>query len=280
MQIDTHIHLYDTRRTSVRWPEKSLGLPEHVYVPDFLSVASVSGIRRMISVECTVGGPEEVDRWTLTLTENDPAVAAVIACADMTAEDFPEVHARFSAFPKYRGIRTGAIADERLAAFDRNFACMETGRARVTELLASPAEIEKLLPVIRKHPKIRFVLNHMPGCTAGPEAQSAETLRFLAAMAAEDNVYMKVSSFISKAPRPASGDPAFYASGFNACLNAFGPDRCLFGSDWPVLTLRGSYDDAVRAITGWLEPLGKETAEKIMGGNAVLVYDVDTEDET
>ena len=89
MWTDAHIHLYDTRRTTVRWPSPDGPFPKSVYVPDFLAQAGPCGIRRMVSVECTVGGPEEVDDWTLTLTRHDPAVAAVIACADLTSPAFP-----------------------------------------------------------------------------------------------------------------------------------------------------------------------------------------------
>ena len=147
MWTDAHIHLYDTRRTTVTWPETASPFPRSVYVPDFLEIAEPCGISRMVSVECTVGGPEEVDNWTLTLTRHDPAVAAVIACADMTSPDFEAVHNRYLEFPKYRGIRVNAIPEEKLSAF------RDAGRRdiQVPDIMHMPVEVHITLPECHLH---------------------------------------------------------------------------------------------------------------------------------
>ncbi len=276
MWTDAHIHLYDTRRTSVCWPPMELGLPQWVYVPDFLAQADKSGISRMVSVECTVGGPEEVDNWTLTLTRNDPAVAAVIASADMTLSDFESVHGRFLAFPKYRGIRVFSVAQERLSAFRESLAVMGKTSANVVELLMEPQKLLELKDAMAENPDVTFILNHIPGCTVGGAPQSQETLDFLGEIAAIPNVYMKVSSFVTKSPeKPAPADAAYYAAAFEACMNAFGTKRCIYGSDWPVLEFKGTYDTNVRAITQWLHPYGMDVTDDVMGNNCEQAYHAD-----
>ena len=278
MWTDAHIHLYDTRRTTVRWPSPDGPFPKSVYVPDFLAQAGPCGIRRMVSVECTVGGPEEVDDWTLTLTRHDPAVAAVIACADLTSPAFPWVHGRFLGFPKYRGIRAGRIPAEKLKAFEENLSAMAATRARVVELLMEPKEIDELLPVLARHREIRFVLDHVPGCTVGQGPQTEEEKAFLRRAGAAENVYLKVSSYVSRsAEKPAPETPEAYESLFEACYGAFGREKCIYGSDWPVLETRGRYETGVQVLTRWLEPLGEAVTDAVTGENCEKVYEADRE---
>ena len=278
MWTDAHIHLYDTRRTTVRWPSPEGPFPKSVYVPDFLAQAEPCGIRRMVSVECTVGGPEEVDEWTLTLTRHDPAVAAVIACADLTSPEFPWIHGRFLRFPKYRGIRIGRVPAEKLGRLEENLEAMEATDARVVELLMGPEEIDALLPAAARHPGVRFVLDHVPGCTVGQGGQTEETRAFLRRAGACENVYLKVSSYVTRAPaKPAPEELSAYESLFAACYDAFGREKCIFGSDWPVLESRGRYETSVRVLTRWLEPLGGAVTDDIMGGNCETVYEADRE---
>jgi len=177
MWTDAHIHLYDTRRTTVTWPETASPFPRSVYVPDFLEIAEPCGISRMVSVECTVGGPEEVDNWTLTLTRHDPAVAAVIACADMTSPDFEAVHNRYLEFPKYRGIRVNSISEEKLPMFRENLAVMAKTRAHVVDILSDPTGILTMLPAMEEAKDVTFVLNHVPGCIAGAAEVKVPTTR-------------------------------------------------------------------------------------------------------
>lgn len=278
MWTDAHIHLYDTRRTTVRWPSPEGPFPKSVYVPDFLAQAEPCGIRRMVSVECTVGGPEEVDEWTLTLTRHDPAVAAVIACADLASPEFPWIHGRFLRFPKYRGIRIGRVKEEKLGRLEENLEAMASSRARVVEILMGPGEIDALLPLLARHREVRFVLDHVPGCTVGQGAQPEETQAFLRRAGAVENVYLKVSSYVSRAQaKPAPEALSAYESLFAACYDAFGREKCIFGSDWPVLESRGRYETSVRVLTRWLEPLGGAVTDDIMGGNCETVYEADRE---
>ena len=249
MWTDAHIHLYDTRRTTVTWPEMASPFPKSVYVPDFLEIAEPCGISRMVSVECTVGGPEEVDNWTLTLTRHDPAVAAVIACADMTSPDFEAVHNRYLEFPKYRGIRVNSISEEKLPMFRENLAVMAKTRAHVVDILSDPKGI-----------------------------QSQEIHDFLWKVATLPNVNMKVSSFITKSPvKPASDNWEDYASIFSACMHAFGTARLLYGSDWPVLEMKGQYENAVKVITDWGLHWGLNFLDDLMGNNCERVYEADME---
>ena len=278
MWTDAHIHLYDTRRTTVTWPAMASPFPKSVYVPDFLEVAEPCGISRMVSVECTVGGPEEVDNWTLTLTRHDPAVAAVIACADMTSPDFEAVHNRYLEFPKYRGIRVNSISEENLPMFRENLAVMAKTRAHVVDILSNPEGILTMLPAMEEAKDVTFVLNHVPGCVAGVEDQSPEVHDFLWKVATLPNVNMKISSFITKSPvKPATDDWEYYASIFGACMHAFGTQRCLFGSDWPVLEMKGQYADAVKAFADWARHWGVNTMDDFMGNNCERVYEADME---
>ena len=97
--------------------------------------------------------------------------------------------------------------------------------------------------------------------------------RDIAAIAADGRSVCKLSGLATET------GPEWTADGLRPwvdhLLSCFGPDRLMFGSDWPVLTLAGSYDDWVSAVRGYLSGLTDAERAAVLGGNAVRVYRLD-----
>lgn len=270
MKIDTHIHLYDPTAGSFSWPEPDSPIYRTVLPPDFTRVAAPHGITRSIVVACTTQ-PEQT-RLVLETMHDDPAVAGVIGFIEAGAADFIELHDRFSEYPKFRGFRF-MCTDAPNEQTARNAAYMAGKRANVLEFLGSFQAIAKMRNLVEANPGVSFVIEHFGRVRTDAGTMPPAFLTFLDEMSAYDHVCMKTSALIPLAGAdPAPTDPVSYVPVLEAAFRAFGEDRCLFGSDWPLLELKGDYATAVRATESFLASKRPGAADKVMYRNAERVY--------
>jgi L-fuconolactonase len=122
-----------------------------------------------------------------------------------------------------------------------------------------------------RHPDQVFVLDHI----AKPEIRAAAFDRAwadgLRELARRPHVMCKLSGVVTET-RDANWTPALIAPYLETALEAFGPDRILFGTDWPVCLLRCSYQTWVETVTSFISTLAPAEQDAIMGGNAVRAY--------
>jgi len=270
MKIDAHIHLYDPGAGNFSWPVRGTPLYRKVAPSDFVRTAGPLGISRAIVVACTTE-PEQMALILRTM-HDDPAVGAVIGFIEAGSPDFIALHDRFSLYEKFRGFRIICEGEPDAQAMS-NAAYMSGKRANVLEFLGSFSGIAHYQGMVAQNPNITFIIEHFARVRTDVRILPPGYERFLADMAAYGNVYMKTSALIPLAgAEPAPTDAQSYETILGAAYKAFGEDRCLFGSDWPLLELKGDYAAAVRLTETFLKTRSPTALDKVMYGNAVNVY--------
>jgi L-fuconolactonase len=133
-----------------------------------------------------------------------------------------------------------------------------------------PAQFDAARRTVAAHPELVFVLDHLgkPPIVSGPIGPWAAGIRSLAAL---PNLYCKLSGVFTVADRSrwTVTDLRPYTE---TAIEAFGPDRVMFGSDWPVCLLAVRYDRAVAAVEELTAALSRTERAQIFGGTAVRVY--------
>jgi L-fuconolactonase len=211
------------------------------------------------------------------LAGTDPAVAGVVGWADLTSADVAEHLARLRAQPC--GDRLVGIRHLVQGEADPRWLCrpdVRRGLAAVAaaglayDLLILPRQLPAAHETAAALPELRFVVDHLakPAIAAGETEPWATGLRALASL---PNVACKLSGMVTEAAwgswtieqlRP-------YAE---TVLDAFGADRVLFGSDWPVCTLAAGYEQVVRTAEHLVEALDHAEHEAVFGGAARAAY--------
>jgi L-fuconolactonase len=278
--VDTHIHFYQvTRPGGVPWPPVGSALYRDVLPPEYKSLATANGIRASGVVEASP--LVEDNQWILDLLGNDPFYPFFVGSLEIGSADFIANLDRFSHDRRFVGIRgflwSPAITlDATQVAHLRELARRGMTLDIISRGTTNPKpQVEALCTTV---PNLRIIINHLGGAQgAVPTPEWELAIRRLADLC--PNLYMKFSSFYDmyqvgdgNSPWSAPTDLDAYKAHFDVLMTAFGEDRMIWGSNWPVSDLGGTFAGQIRLAEEYLAPLGTRTRDKVMYKNALRFY--------
>jgi L-fuconolactonase len=139
----------------------------------------------------------------------------------------------------------------------------------VFDALVLPRHLSRLLPVVVRHPDLKFVLDHC-GKPLLATGEIATWQRDIALLAQHPNIVCKLSGLVTEAAP--DWQIADLRSAVDHVLACFGPRRLLWGSDWPVVNLAGGYEKWFAATDALLADLSADEKADIFGANAARIY--------
>lgn len=260
MIIDTHVHIYDPSLGDYAWPPK-----DSEYYGSF-TVSKLTEEAGEALTSCVVIGCSEefeLNSRLLDYIKDDDVVGAYIAQIDLSDPDCADHVRSYAAHPKYRGFRFSSQAALPYAARLNELVAPDT----IIELLGNWKYTAQWADFIAAHPETTFVVEHFGGYLFDGQPVPEEYFDFCRRMAALPNTFVKLSGFFTLCRvSPKVMDPSFYQEAYMAMLNAFGPSRCMYGSDWPVACAPyGNCVSLTRALT-------KDAAGAVLFDTAKRVY--------
>jgi L-fuconolactonase len=277
MVIDGHQHFWDPARADYPWMAAAELTPiRRAFGPaDLAPRLAENGIDASILVQCR-SSPEETEEFLRTASAT-PFIAGVVGWVDLTDAAVGDTLDRLRALPggaKLVGIRhqvhDEADPDWLLRADVQRGLATVFSRDLAYDLLVRTRELPAAITTARAFPSARFVLDHAakPPIAAGFSQAWADRLAELAACG---NVWCKISGLATEAVWN-DWDAARLLPYIQHAAACFGEDRLIFGSDWPVCLLAGSYGDIKRATEECLLRLGTGARDKAFGPNAQRAY--------
>ena len=276
MIVDAHHHFWDPSRADYPWMTDELDAIRRPFGPDDLApLLEATGVDRTVLVQ-TKASVDETREFLATAAAT-PFVAGVVGWVDLADPGVAE------AIAELRSGRGGdnlvairhQVHDEpdpewllRPAVGSGIAAVGEAGLAY--DLLVRPRELPAALETVRALPDVRFVIDHIakPPIKDGGLQPWADLMQ---PFGDQGHVWCKVSGMITEADWSA-WQPVDLRPYVEHVLEVFGPDRLLFGSDWPVCLLAGSYQQVFDAARAALGPLSAAEVGVVFGGNATEVY--------
>jgi L-fuconolactonase len=273
MVVDAHHHLWDPTRRAYPWMGDELAsIRRRFDAGDLKPLLDANGIDCTVVVQ-TVSSLDETREFMQAAAEND-FIAGVVGWVDLTD---PSVATTLGELKRSEGgsflvgIRHQVHDEpdpEWLLRDDvqRGIAAVG-GAGLVYDILVRTRELPAALETVKRHPGMQFVIDHAakPRIAAGARDEAWETA--LAPLAGQENVTCKLSGLVTEADWKA-WTPEQLEPYVNRVLAWFGPERCMFGSDWPVCLLAGSYGDVVKAarsIVGDDANVFGDTATRVYG---------------
>ena len=276
MIIDTHTHFYDpTRPQGVPWPQPAdTWIYRPVLPAHYRALAEPLGIRGTIVVEASPW--LEDNQWLLDVVRPEPFVLGVIGNLDPRTADFTAHLERFARDPLFRGIRCGGA---QLAGADSSDARQRlAGLARyglTLDLQAGMPHLAAVADLARALPALRIVVNHLGLVAIDGACPDREWTRAVQGLAELPSVFMKVSAFqeLSRA-QPAPLALSYYEPVFEVVWQAFGADRLVFGSDWPVSARAGTLAAGLDLWREYATRHGAAALQAVLGETACRAYGV------
>jgi len=273
MRVDAHQQFWDLRRFQYFWmpPEPS---PLHrTFLPDHL--ASILYRNRFDgSIVVQANTLLDETRWLLGLAVAHDFIVGVVGWVDLTDTRVGEQLDELQRNPKFKGVRH-PVQDEPdprcLLRDDVVHGLKEVARRGLPyDLLVHPNHLPLIPLLAERVPELRLVIDHLAKPRVG--AREIEPwARDIATAAALPQVCCKLSGLITQANSP-SAPAAELKPYVEHVYRLFGPDRLMFGSDWPVCLPAGTWKAALAACTQALGPLPMEARSKLLGDTAVRFY--------
>jgi L-fuconolactonase len=276
-RIDAHHHVWELARRPHGWLDglETAAIRRDFTVADLAPLTRAAGIDRTVLVQVLPSVAETAE--FLVLAEGSDLIAGVVGWVDLTAARVAETLAALRSGPgggQLAGIRhlvQGEPDPRWLARPDvRQALRAVAGAGLVYDLLTLPHQLPAAIDTVRALPGLTFVLDHIakPRIGSGELEPWATLIRELAA---EPNVYCKLSGMVTEADPPPWTVAALrpYAE---VVLGAFGPSRVMFGTDWPVCLLAASYADVVSAARELTAELAPDEQAQVFGGTAARAY--------
>jgi L-fuconolactonase len=277
MRIDAHQHFWNPARGDYGWMPKGDAVLDRPYMPaDLAPLVARAGIDRTVLVQAAPSIAET--EYMLGLADATPTVAAVVGWVDFERPADRAELARLARHPKFRGVRPMIqdIPDDRWMLRDD----IAWAFRAITELdlsfdaLGFPRHLDHFLTLLTRHPEMRVVIDH---CMK-PQIRDRSPAAFqhwadgMSRLAGETAACCKFSALVTEAdPGWTVADLEPYAAHI---LRVFGPDRVMWGSDWPVCLLRASYADWLATAESLTAGLAAADRAMIFGGTAARFYRV------
>ena len=269
--IDTHTHFYDpTRAGGVPWPPKTDPVLYRPRLPaDFRALASPLGVVGTVIVEASE--LVEDNQWILDLAKHDESIVGFVGHLVPGTPEFAGNLRRFAANPLFRGLRFRAnylnkIADPAVAADLKRVADLDLS----IDVVGGVPSLAPTLALSRLLPSLRIVIDHVP--FKDWDGNAAAIRPALSELARQPNVFAKISDVVRRVNNQIIDDPAHYRPGLDALFELFGPDRVVYGSNWPVSDRVAPYATIHRMVADYFASKGPAVMEKYFWRNSHAAY--------
>ncbi len=282
--VDAHVHFWDLRDPVLRYEwlapdtgeDPDLGnydaIKSQRYAPeDFLGETRFANVSKVVHVQAAIGTPDPVDEtvWLQKRADRLGVPQGIVAYADLGAADAGSVLARHAEHENLRGIRDlrydGYLTDE---AWRRGYALLERYGLvccddPVVEAMADAAELA------RAFPGITYCVDHAGFPRRRDSEYFQEWRRRMREIASVENTVVKISGL-------GMADHRWTVDSLRPwvleCIDAWGPARAFFGTNWPVDRLYSSYGDVVDAYRQLVDDFGHDEKAALFSVNAERVF--------
>jgi L-fuconolactonase len=276
--IDTHIHLFDVSRPQgVPWPPKDSPIYKSALPERFRKVATKFGVVGAIEIECSPWVDD--NQWVLDIAAKDPIIVATIGDLEPGTPDFGKRLERLHRNPLFRGIRYGNLWNR-----DLSVQILNSGFVNDLKLLSSaglvldtanpdPKLIHAVVRLSDRVPDLTVVIDHLPEL-APPEDSAARKVcdADLQLLGQRPRLFAKVSGIVRRIGGRVPLDIEAYRDRLDHIWGTFGPDRLLYGSDWPNSDQWAAYPDVFRLAKEFIMARDPADVEKFYWKNSVKAY--------
>ena len=273
MVIDSHQHFWKYDPVTYSWIDDSMKVLQKDFLPsDLRPILQNNGVDGCVAVQADQS--ERETDFLLKLARENEFIKGVVGWVDLRADDINKRVAHFSQNEKLKGVRH-IVQEEPDPEFMlrrdfQNGIKHLAGFGLTYDILVYPHQLAAAVRLSRTFPEQKFVLDHIAKPRISEELDK-EWINNIKELASNPNVSCKVSGMVTETANFQWQQEDFFPF-MDIVLNAFGWQRIMYGSDWPVCLLGGNYKDVLTIVTDYISKLSNNEKAGIMGLNAIEFY--------
>jgi len=272
--IDTHTHFYDpSRPQGVPWPGSNNKLLYHTVLPEqFREATRGLDIAGTVVVEASPW--LEDNQWVLDVAKDEPLIVGFVGNLTPGTADFKSHLARFGKNRLFRGIRirgmtlAAGIDQEAFVADIRRLSAADLE----VDLLGTSAMFGDIVRLCDRAPDLRMVIDHLPFVPPADAPSLASSRTALRELGRRPQVYAKVSGVLRRSGDRVPLELAVYRKALDELWQTFGPERVIYGSNWPVSMNVAPYRAVLNIVTKYFSEKGATAMEKYFRKNSLAAY--------
>ena len=274
MIIDSHQHFWKYDPVRDTWIDTSMDSIRKDFLPkDLLPILKENKIDGCIAVQSDQSETET--EFLLQCAEKNPFIKGVVGWVDLTANNLEERLEYYASNPLFKGVRhiVQAENDDYLLRDD-----VQNGIGKLLkydlayDILVFPNQLPSAIAIVEAFPNQKFILDHIAKPTIS-KAISEIWVHNIKQLSTHKNVYCKLSGMVTETINFKFKEDDFKPY-IDVIFKAFGPDRIMFGSDWPVCLLAANYDKVLKIVNDYLENQSIGVKNNILGKNAIKIYNL------
>ena len=275
MRLDSHQHFWRHHPVAHGWMDERMSVLKRDHLPGDLEPL-LKDLKYDGTVVVQASQSLEETRWLLELAGAHDFIKGVVGWVDLRSTELSQQLKRFASHPKFVGVRH-VVQDE----LDDEFMLrpdFQRGIAQLSEfglaydLLVLPQQLPMAVKLVAKFPGQKFVLDHLGKPRIG-EKLLTPWQEQITRLAQFPQVHCKLSGLVTETAWN-QWRPEDFHRYLDIVFAAFGPDRLMIGSDWPVCTLSGNYAAVMSIVSDYLSARPVAVQDKILGGNCAQFYNL------
>ena len=272
-RIDSHQHFWKYDAQEYPWIGQNMAKLKRDFLPaDWLSAQGNPPFQSSIAIQARQSLRET--QWLLELANENDSILAVVGWVDLRSPDVERDLECLRCHTKFAGVRhvVQEEPDDRFMLqpdFLRGIALLESFDLTY-DILIYPNQLPAAIELARQFPNQPFVLDHIAK-PAIKRNQFEPWAKLICELASCPNVYCKLSGMVTEADW-GSWNPSQFKPYLDCVWQAFGPERLMIGSDWPVCLLAGSYSNVMQLVIDDAHARNPTALDGLLGGNAKRFY--------
>lgn len=274
MRIDSHQHFWKFDPVRDSWIDDSMAIIRRDFLPkDLKPILQNNNMDGCIAVQADQS--EEETHFLLNLAEENSFIKGVVGWLDLGSDKIEDRLKYFSQFEKFCGVRHIVQAELKGFLLDKKFQngikLLEVYNLTY-DILVFHHQLAEVVEIVQKFPKQKFVLDHI----GKPSIKTNEIKHWevqIKELAKLQNVYCKISGLVTETTFN-KWEYDDFKPYLDVVVNSFGIERIMFGSDWPVCLLSGTYEKVIAILNRYFAHFSETEKELIMGKTALNFYNI------
>lgn len=274
IRIDAHQHFWRFDPIRDAWITPEMKVIQKNFLPEDLGpILAKNNIDGCVAVQADQS--EDENEFLLELAEKNDFIRGVVGWLDLRHADIDQRLTHYKRYPKFKGVRHVLQGEHDRAlmlkpSFKRGIAQLEQ-HGYTYDILIYPDQLGYTSDFVATFPNQPFVLDHIAKPHIKDRYITEEWKAAIRAVAAHENLSCKISGMVTEADW-AHWKPEHFRVYLDTIVEAFGSDRIMYGSDWPVCLVAASYEQVLQIVTDYFAPFSENEKAAFFGGNATKFY--------